>query len=240
MRTRLNSIRNHGLFVLTLTAAGLCGCQISGPALIHDDRFSFEGLVTVTAAELADEEIQEGVGEDTNLDLDADADLTIMPADPSSLEAEGDAEPLVIEPAPTVEPAAVGESPATVESAAGEVRRATTFEPGMRGRDGVTLDRRMERTAEAKMVVHPTDGRVSHFPSYFHAPGTRAEPSALKWTRVEDQLRIALAGADDPFPGWRKPVHAARDFGQFGLDTVLLPVRMVIQPPLMRVSSPSP
>ena len=98
----------------------------------------------------------------------------------------------------------------------------------------------IDRSHWPKIKSGPEIGVTRHYPVYFSDyPPDRAEPVINFNDPVEVQLQAALSGTTDH--GLFDCHHALQLLSQpskFGLDIILLPVRMVMQAPWTTVTTP--
>ena len=98
----------------------------------------------------------------------------------------------------------------------------------------------LDRSSWPKIQVGPERGSSKHFPIYYtDYPADRPEAAINFDDPYEAKLEAALAGTKDH--GLFDGHHALQLISQptkFGLDTILLPVRMVITPPWTQQTSP--
>lgn len=98
----------------------------------------------------------------------------------------------------------------------------------------------IDRSHWAKVKTGPEIGVTRHYPVYFtDYPADRDEPMIDFNDPIEVQLNAALSGTKDH--GLIDGHHAMQLLSQpskFGLDMILLPVRMVMQAPWTTVTTP--
>ncbi|MCC5830844.1 MAG: hypothetical protein JJU36_15465 [Phycisphaeraceae bacterium] len=133
--------------------------------------------------------------------------------------------PVLTDAAPAIE-AEAEESPAPETTP----RTADGMDAGQRGRDGVTLDRGLERTDWLILTVRPVSGRVPHQPTYSTTPLIARDSRILQLPEVEARLNAAMDGASDRYIDGRKVRDTGIGIGRAAIDVLLLPINLFRQP----------
>lgn len=106
------------------------------------------------------------------------------------------------------------------------------------GDGGFTLEADDRSDWEPTRLVLPL-GQVAHWPTYFTSPPVDDRLARVRRGSVTSRLEAALAGAEREPITLRRAAAVPVEGARFSLETVVLPVKLLLHPPMRRELTPA-